>query len=46
MIPDHCHLQPGGQIIQKAEPGAAHRKHILKETLLPVAGPEVQVIHI
>ena len=28
------------------EPGAAHRKHILKETLLPVAGPEVQVIHI
>ena len=46
MVSDHCHLQPGSQIIQESESGAAYRKHILEEALLPVAGPEIQVIHV
>ena len=46
MVLNHCHLQPGCQIIEETEPCAPHWKYVLEEALLPVAGPEVEIIHI
>ena len=46
MISHHRHLQPGSQIIEEAESGASDGEHILQKALLPVAGPEIQIIHI
>ena len=46
MSPHKHHLQPGGQIVEETEPGAAYGKYVLEEALFPVAGPQVQIVHV
>ena len=46
MSPNKEKFQPGCQVKQEAEPAAAHREYILCKRLVPITGPEVQIIHI
>ena len=46
MVSNQRQLQPGGQIIQESKAGAAYRKYKLKKGLLPITGPQIQIIHV